>query len=331
MTTARTRLIACLVPAILSGAACDIGLAAGGPEGMFDRELTVSGPVELEVQSGSGDIQVRTGSDSGVHVHGRVRASGGFVSFSGESAADHIHRIEANPPIEQSGNTITVGERNRTRGWDGISISYEITVPANTRVKANSGSGDLTIGEVAGPVTVSTGSGDIRVTRIAEAVQARSGSGEIEVGGARSVVANTGSGNVRASAVRGDVEARSGSGDISVAQEAAGEANIGTGSGNVTLTGARGAVRAHTSSGDVTIEGAPAAEWEISASSGDVRLRLPAQAAFDLNAHTGSGHIDTSLPITTSGRLAKNELRGQVRGGGPRVQVSTSSGSIEIR
>ena len=331
MTTARTRLIACLVPAILTGAACDIGIAAGGSETAFDRELAVSGPVQLEVQSGSGDIQVRTGNDGSVHVHGRVRASSNFLSFSGGSVADRIHKIETDPPIEQSGNTIVVGERDRIRGWDGISISYEITVPATTRVKANSGSGDLTIGEIAGPVSVSTGSGDIRVSRIADAVQARSGSGGIEVDGARSIVANTGSGNVRASAVRGDVEARSGSGDISVAQEAAGQVNIGTGSGDVTLTGARGAVRAHTSSGDVTIEGVPAAEWEISASSGDVRLRLPAAAAFDLNAHTGSGHIDTSLPITTSGRVAKNELRGQVRGGGPQVQVSTSSGSIEIR
>ena len=80
------------------------------------------------------------------------------------------------------------------------------------------------------------------------------------------------------------------------------------------------------SSGDVTLEGAPIGAWDVSASSGDVHMRLPATPRFDLDLHTGSGGIETALPVTISGTQSRHELRGQVRGGGPRVHVSTRVG-----
>jgi hypothetical protein len=43
--SARTRLLASLLPLALAGPACDVGISAGGFEGTFDRTLTVSGPV----------------------------------------------------------------------------------------------------------------------------------------------------------------------------------------------------------------------------------------------------------------------------------------------
>jgi DUF4097 and DUF4098 domain-containing protein YvlB len=323
---------AVLLPLALATSGCEIGVSAGGADGSFDRDLTVSGPLDLDVQSGSGSIEVRTGPGGAVHVHGRIRAGmGRWISVGSESTADRVRRLESNPPIEQAGNTIRIGQRDRSWNWNGISVSYDVTVPAGTRVKAASGSGDLTIGDVAGPVHASTGSGSIRVGRVAEEVETRTGSGDIEVNGSKSLNAETGSGSIRANAVRGSVAVRSGSGDISVAQEAAGNASLGTGSGSITLTGARGSVRVGTGSGDVIVEGTTIGEWDVSASSGSVRLRLPARAAFDLEAHTGSGSIDTSLPVSMAGRQSKRELRGTVGGGGPLVRVSTSSGDIEIR
>jgi hypothetical protein len=37
-----------------------------------------------------------------------------------------------------------------------------------------------------------------------------------------------------------------------------------------------------------------------------------------------------SQPITVSGSMDKREIRGQIRGGGPLVDVSTGSGGIRI-
>jgi hypothetical protein len=324
--------LAALLPAALAAAGCEIGVSAGSVEGSFDRDLTVSGPLDLDVQSGAGSIEVRSGPPGAVHVHARIRAGmGRLVSFGNESAADRVHALESHPPIEQSGNTVRIGERNQKWSWNGLSVSYAITVPSGTRLKANSGSGDVTIGAVAGPVNAATGSGNIHIGRIAEDVETHAGSGDIEIEGAKSLTAETGSGTIRAIAVRGAVSVRSGSGDISVAQEAAGNANLGTGSGDVTLTGARGPVRVGTGSGDVLVEGASVAAWDVSASSGNVRLKIPPRSAFDVEAHTGSGNIDSTLPLAVTGRQSKRELRGTVGGGGPLVRVSTSSGDIEIR
>jgi hypothetical protein len=329
--TARLRLLACLLPAALAGAGCEIAMTAGGVEGSFDRSLTVSGPVELAVTSGSGDIQVRTGTDGAVHVRGRIRAGmGGWVSFSGQSAEERVRQLEKDPPIEQSGNRIHVGPR-RSDGWNGVSISYEITVPANARVEVQSGSGDLEVADLAGPVEASTGSGDIRVGRVKGGVNANTGSGDITLEGATAARASTGSGNVTAASIRGDFDGRSGSGDITVTQQGAGSVEISTGSGNVDLTGASGPVRVRASSGDIVLQGTPADTWDVSASSGDVHLRLPSQGGFDLDLESHSGQIETSIPITVTGSQSRRTLKGHVRGGGPRVHVTTSSGAITIR
>ncbi len=68
----------------------------------------------------------------------------------------------------------------------------------------------------------------------------------------------------------------------------------------------------------------------LHAGSGEVTLRLPSQAGFDLVAHTSSGEVRSDLPITVQGSLGHGELRGKVRGGGVRVEVSTGSGDIHI-
>src|SRR5688500_8348395 len=60
----------------LSG--CDIvHIAAQSVQarGEFQRTLTVNGPVDLSVRTGSGSIQVRTGAVDRVQIVGRISAS----------------------------------------------------------------------------------------------------------------------------------------------------------------------------------------------------------------------------------------------------------------
>jgi hypothetical protein len=330
--TARTCVLACLLPAALAGSACDVAISADSVEGAFERQLTVSGPLELEVGSGSGDIVVHSGPAGTIQIKARVRASNApWASLGGQSPSERVRQIEKDPPIEQVGNRVQVGPKRWNDGWNGISINYDITVPANTRLAARSGSGDLEVGDVTGPVEASTGSGDIRVGRITQAVRARTGSGGIALDGAASLEASTGSGSVMAAAVQGDLEARSGSGDITVGQKGKGSVDVSTGSGDVEVTGATGPLHVRAASGDILVEGTPVSDWEVSAASGDVRLRVAGQAGFDLDLHTSSGRIETAQPITITGSQSRRELRGQVRGGGPRVHVTTSSGGIAIQ
>ncbi len=48
-------------------------LVARGAEGSFERTVKVTGPVELDVTTGSGNIDVRTGDASSVHVRATIR------------------------------------------------------------------------------------------------------------------------------------------------------------------------------------------------------------------------------------------------------------------
>jgi DUF4097 and DUF4098 domain-containing protein YvlB len=165
------------------------------------------------------------------------------------------------------------------------------------------------------------------------AVAASTGSGSIKVDGAGSLEASTGSGSITAMAVAGPTKASSGSGSIAVTQAGKGDVTVSASSGGITLKGLDGAARVNSSSGSISIEGRPAGPWSINASSGGITMTVPPDAAFDLDARSNSGNIDSVHPVTmeVTGKVDKRRVEGKVRGGGPLVQVHCSSGNIRIR
>lgn len=285
-------------------------------EGSFARTLSANAPVDLDVQTGSGDIEVRVGQAGTVQVNARVRA----WARDSADAESMVREIEKDPPVEQIGSTIRLGMRRNGdgRNWDwsryGVSISYTVTVPPDTRLRTRTGSGDQVLAGVQGDVDASSGSGDLRIGAVGGAVRVTAGSGDI---------------SVESSAA--GVEARTGSGDVTVNGAGTGRTGIGTGSGDVRVTGVRGPLSLHTASGSIQVEGAPSAPWNLAASSGDITVVMTGDPAYDLTASSSSGRIDTEVPVTVSGRMSRRAIRGQVRGGGPAVAISTSSGSIRIR
>lgn len=283
----------CLVLAALAALSCRASFGADA-EGSFERTLTVTGPVDLDVQTGSGGIEVRAGGASAVVIRASIRVRDGF--FGSQSAAQRVHAIESHPPIQQNGNVIRIGHREDPELRRNVSIAYELTVPAETKLRSNTGSGHVIVDGVRGPVNAETGSGSVTISKIRDEVRAHTGSGRMELDDIESSVdAHTGSGSIRASGIRGRITADTGSGGVHVEQ---------TGSGDI---------RAHTGSGGVTVH-------------------TPAKGGFDLRAHTGSGSITVDRPMTVQGTITKHELMAKVGGGGSAiVDVRTGSGSIRIQ
>ena len=305
-----------------------LSTVAFAAEGSFQRTLQVSGPVDLDVQTGSGRINVRTGSSNTVQVNATIRSSNDWF---GHDVEDRIHQIESNPPVEQHGNSIRIGHMNESSLFHNISISYDITVPADTKLSSQTGSGSQLVDGIHGPADVHSGSGSLEISNISSNVSADAGSGNItlqKING--SVHAHTGSGDVRASAIAGGFESRSGSGSVRLEQVAAGDVRVDTGSGGVELRGVKGALNARTGSGHIDADGEPFGDWRLHTGSGGVTVHMPAQAAFDLYAHTGSGSISVDQPVTVQGTVGRHELRGKVRGGGILVELETGSGSIHV-
>src|SRR4029077_73697 len=182
--------LAGLLFAALASAGCAMGPSASGS---FDRTLSVSGPIRLELNNTSGDVSITGSADGKVHVHADARSSGwGF-----ESPEKRLNELLANPPIEQRGSTIHIGEE--MRNLRNVSISYKIEVPHDTEIASTLLSGTQTIQDVRGPVKAEAMSGSIRVSHIERHTQL-----------------STLSGSIRADTIGDDFRANSASGTVTV-------------------------------------------------------------------------------------------------------------------
>ena len=302
--------------------------AAAAAEGSFQRALQVTGPVHLELTTGAGNVEVRTGSSSQVQVTGHIRAS----EWLDGNAEEKIKKLEANPPIQQSGNDIRIGHIDDPELRHNISISYEVIVPAETDLRVQSGSGDQRVEGIRGPLEVNSGSGGLKISAIGDRVHAETGSGDIDIDSVKgNVHAKTGSGAIDANGIAGAFEADTGSGRITLQQTAPGSVRVDTGSGGMELHGVHGSLQAKAGSGTIQADGSPTGAWTVHTGSGEVKLKLPSDAAFDLDAHTSSGSISIDQPHTVQGTVGRKEVRGRVGGGGVPVEVDTGSGDIQIR
>jgi DUF4097 and DUF4098 domain-containing protein YvlB len=264
-------------------------------------------------------------------VVGRIHASNSWFS-SGRAAADKVKAIEAKPPIEQTVNAIRIGRFEDRDLQQNVSISYEITAPAQCVLHSRTGSGDQNIGDINGPVDISSGSGSITLGAIGGRVDASTGSGDITMSAVKGALnARSGSGSVHAGGVAGELVVSTGSGDIQVSQTATGSVRVSAASGDVKLTGIQGPLRADSASGNISVQGTPSGEWQISAASGDITLVLPQSAGFELDARSSSGSIESKHPVTMTGTLERHVLTGKVGVGGAVLKVRTSSGDIRIQ
>ena len=279
---------------VLSGA-CATTLASEKVEGEFERTLAVGGDtLVLDVRTRSGRITVTAAESGVVRVAGRIRGHANrWTPDSLGVVEDRVRAIEADPPVALAGDVLRVGYLDRSMHRQ-VGISYEVVVPANTRVRVRTGSGSLRVGGVTGAVEATTGSGSTHVSDV---------SGDVTV--------DAGSGSMELTAIGGDVD-------------------VQTGSGSIGIAGVETVLRARTGSGTIRVEGSPGGAWDLKTGSGSIRIDLPDDAAFEIDARSRSGTVRSDHPVTVSGELRRGRLRGPVRGGGPRVTVRTGSGGISI-
>ncbi len=254
-------------------------------EATFDRTLSVNGRVELTVATGSGNIHLTHGSGSQVHIFGRVKSGWG-------GSEEQVKQIAANPPIEQTGNIVRIGAHHQN--LHNISIDYEIELPADAYLDAETGSGNVDDDGVGENAKLSTGSGNIHATGLHGGFQLETGSGNI-------YAEQTGQGDVKAE----------------------------TGSGSIELRNLRGSLKAETGSGNIKLGGAPTASWHIETGSGSVEY-WAGDAALTLDAETGSGSVHTDRELVTQGSSDRHHVTGKLNGGGQTVRIETGSGSITV-
>lgn len=304
------------------------GGGMGGDLGSFDRNFTVSGPVDLNIQNSSGSVSIRRGTADKVEIHARIRSSNWF----GDSE-EQAKKILEKPPVEQSGNSIRITRPEPHDWFNHVSINYEISVPEETTVVSSTGSGSQKVASIKGPVNVKSGSGSVNVSDIGAQTEASTGSGSITLDSVKGPArVQTGSGSVNANGIAGAFRVRTGSGSIDFRQTAPGDVDAETGSGHITIENITGGVTAHAGSGSIRVDGRPTSEWNVHSGSGSIDLRVAGDQGLDLYARTSSGSVNVDSPITLEGgQINRHEVRGKIRGGGTRLEATTGSGTIHIQ
>src|SRR5439155_747707 len=129
----------CLVLAALAALSCRATFGADA-EGSFERTLNVTGPVELDVHTGSGRMELDD-IESNVDAHtgsGSIRASGIRGRITADTGSGGVH-------VEQTGS----GDIRAHTGSGGVTVH----TPAKTGfdLRAHTGSGSI---PVARPTTL---------------------------------------------------------------------------------------------------------------------------------------------------------------------------------
>ncbi len=289
-----------LRPALALAATLLASTAALAAGGNFERTLQTSASPTVVVFTASGAIRIHAGSD--VHIKANLYSSNNGSIFnilnhfsSDSDLQSRIQQIVNNPPIQQTGDRVEIGDRTHNDLNRNITVDYDITLPPGAHLDLSTGSGDIEVNAAGAGVRAQTGSGSLRIREARGPFTLQTGSGDIELqaGGPGNTEVRTGSGSLRLHNLQGALDARTGSGDIEVSAHITGNSRAVTGSGSI-------------------------------------RLDL-GNSGVNLTAHTGSGSVRTNSPIQLSGEINRQHISGPINGGGPALDLTTGSGDIEIR
>ncbi|MFC4005437.1 DUF4097 family beta strand repeat-containing protein [Prauserella oleivorans] len=254
---ARTGLAVGGVALILVGA----GIAFGWvwPSSAEATETVTERVTRIELATDSGDVRIRVDPDA------RATTVGQSLTYRW-GRHDNAY--------------VVLGSTLRLHGCgDWCSVDYDVVVPPGTAVSGAGDSGDLTLEGVAS-VDVLTGSGDVTVHDVAGPVAVGADSGNVELHRLSGTVRVEGdSGNIQGEELAAPVEATMSSGDVTLALTAPRSVTASVESGNIDLSVPEGAYRVEgdTESGerniDVVVDGSSPNTLDLNASSGDITVR----------------------------------------------------------
>ena len=264
----------------------------------IDKTFVVEGMPRLRVRNVSGETNIHVGDAGQVRVVARKRVKGG----SADRAKRLLENVEVR--IEQRGNDIFVEPHlyEQERSWlemfrgKRFRVDFDITVPRECAVDAQTVSGDMEVQGTRGPMRVESVSGDVSIGDAQGPMRVKSVSGDVEV-----------------TDYVGILEGSAVSGDVSI----------------------RGRVRScelHTVSGDISVDLDPdpsGRESRLKTISGDVEIGLIA-ASCTCDYHTASGDLECDEParIIREGRKDRMVIIGE---GAGRLHVKTVSGDLTIK
>ena len=271
--------------------------------------LETTGPIQLYVEIGKGDVAVRAG-DPADGTASRVELTG-----------KHAEDVE----LTQDGDQVSIIAPSRRAGFFGggeDALEVVVVAPRHSDIAVSSRSGDVVLDGEFAMLRLRTGSGDVRVDTAVGAAQIETGSGDILATTLHDELRlKTGSGDVQVEHCLGAAVISTGSGDVAIG-DTAGALVVKTGSGDLGVDDAGGDVALTTGTGDLTIRLARRGRIRCTSASGDVWVAVAPGTPVWTDVSTLTGSIDSSL-----------SSRGEPEPGSEHLEISATvvSGDILLR
>lgn len=136
----------------------------------------------------------------------------------------------------------------------------------------------------------------------------------VEVPAGVRLEAGTVNGSVDASGLAADAQVSSVNGDVSLATSGVGEATTVNGSVRLDI-------------GKATWTG----EIEARTVNGSVVVHMPEPKNLSIDASTLNGDFESDFPLTLSGKISRQRVKGTIGTGGPTLSLASVNGGIELR
>lgn len=305
-----------LVPAALF--AFSISAAHAKIERTIEKSFTVQPGGTFHLETQGGNIHVQPGNDPVVKITAKEK-----IAASSEAEADELLQ-KLTLKMEQAGNDVTVSSKYESRpmgfgwkSWPPVQVDFVVTMPASFATDVKTSGGNVVLGDFAAKVHARTSGGDVTLGKIGADVDA-----------------STSGGNIKLVEGAGTVKLHTSGGDIVVGR-ATGVTDLGTSGGNIKIDSVENTLHATTSGGNVSagLFGLAKGDCELRTSGGNVTATIDKTAALRLDASTSGGRVNAdglTLTLQTGGQK-RNELKGDVNGGGPLLKLRSSGGDISIK
>ncbi len=251
----------------------------------------------------------------------------------------YCNNRKAAPRVKASGSTLYIDTNSSfTIGTRCTVIVYIPQHKKFNEIELKASSGNIQVKSLlsAQKIYITASSGEISSTQglYADTIKLRASSGDIEANNldANDFTAETSSGEITIKDYTGSTGTLTAtSGEIEVNGFAAEYTSFKTTSGEIEVRKLDcDYFDAKSSSGAIYLEliNAPLAKSSVRSTSGSLDIIMPENASFEVSSHSNSGSFKNKF--TNNKFVPRDTYHEKINGGGPLLELSTTSGSIEL-
>ena len=287
------------------------------------RTLRIGANGQVDVANIAGDITVTRGGGNDATIEIVKTARGRTIEDAREmlqlvqvEVTERAGRAEVRTQYPRGDES----RRNNRRNFN-VSVAFTIAAPEGAQITAKSISGNVSVRDIKGELTLESVSGSIRIINGGRIASAKSVSGEVELSD---------------TAVEGSLDASSVSGTVHLRKVKARRLDLGSVSGDVVVEDVDcDRVSGQSVSGAVRFAGtlARGGRYEFTSHSGEVRIAVDGNTGFEVDANSFSGSVRSDLSLTLQGgrgRGGQRAIHGVFGDGSAVLDLTTFSGSILI-